>query len=179
MSIAHYNFIDGNLSGEKEQKLTATTELYNKLSAAETNNIKTKLNELVDAVNLQAVPLFRDFKLLYKANGNLDQNIIEVGDIVGGFNGMYYYIGGDLENPASYEKFSQPSINSIRFTGSGQDYDLPTGAIAFKCWINDAVQHLEEFGFESDLNTFTQTGDTITFKKTISINQRIYIDYYL
>ena len=115
--IVPYEFIDGNLAGEKEKKLTATTELYNKLSAVETNNIRTKINELVDAVNLQAVPLYGDFKLLYKSNGNLDQLVVEVGDIVGGFLGNYYYIGGDLELPTSYQKIFNPTITSIRFAG--------------------------------------------------------------
>lgn len=69
-------------------------------------------------------------------------------------------------------------IQSIRFTGSGQDYTIPSGAIAIKGWINDAVQHKEMTGFESDLNTFTQSGTTFTFKKTITAGQRIIIDYY-
>lgn len=70
-------------------------------------------------------------------------------------------------------------ITSARFTGSGQSYTLPVGSTAIKGWINDAVQHLEKLGFESDLNTFTQTDNIVTFKKTISAGQRIYIDYYL
>ena len=176
--IAPYNFIDGNLAGEKEKKLTATTELYNKLSAEETNNIRTKLNELVDAANLQLVPLYGDFRLLYKAAGNLDQLVLEVGDMVGGFSGNYYYIGGDPLLIGSYEKVPSPIITSIPFAGAGQDYVLPTGAIAIKGWINDAPQHLEQIGFESYLNTFTQTGATVTFKKTITAGQRIIIDYY-
>jgi len=69
-------------------------------------------------------------------------------------------------------------IQSIRFAGSGQDYTIPSGAIAIKGWINDAVQHKEMTGFESDLNTFTQAGTTFTFKKTITAGQRIIIDYY-
>jgi len=68
---------------------------------------------------------------------------------------------------------------TIRLAGDGQDYDLPSGAVAFKGYINDGVQHLEQAGFESDLNTFTQTGVTITFKKTITTGQRIIIDYYI
>jgi len=70
-------------------------------------------------------------------------------------------------------------LNSLRFAGAGQNYTIPTGAIALKGWINDGVQHLEMAGFESDLNTFTQTGAIVTFKKAITTNQRIIIDYYL
>jgi len=70
-------------------------------------------------------------------------------------------------------------LNSLRFAGLGQNYTIPTGAIALKGWINDGIQHKEQTGFESDLNTFTQTGAIVTFKKAITTNQRIIIDYYL
>jgi len=71
------------------------------------------------------------------------------------------------------------SVNSIRYAGLGQDYELPAGAIAFKGWINDGVQHLEDPYFTSDQTTFTQSGTTVTFKKAITTGQRVYIDYYL
>ena len=67
---------------------------------------------------------------------------------------------------------------SLRFAGAGQDYTLPSGAIAIKGWINDGVQHLEQSGFESDLNTFSQTGYLVTFKKAITTGARIVVDYY-
>jgi len=70
-------------------------------------------------------------------------------------------------------------LNSLRFAGLGQNYTIPTGATALKGWINDGIQHKEQTGFESDLNTFTQTGEIVTFKKAITTNQRIIIDYYL
>lgn len=69
-------------------------------------------------------------------------------------------------------------IKTARFSGSGQDYTLPSGAIAIKGWINDGVQHLEQAGFEADLNTFTQLDTTVTFKKSIAIGARIVVDYY-
>jgi len=71
------------------------------------------------------------------------------------------------------------SISSLRFVGAGQTYALTVGGIAFKGWINDGVQHLEKAGFESDLNTFIQIGNDVTFKKTITAGQRIIIDFYL
>ena len=71
------------------------------------------------------------------------------------------------------------SISSIRHAGSGQTYVMPTGAIALKGWINDGVQHLQQTGFEADLNTFTQSGANVIFKKTITTGQRIIIDYYI
>ena len=78
---------------------------------------------------------------------------------------------------------NKPPVNSIgivseRFAGLGQSYTLPENAVAFKGWINDAPQHKEMTGFESDLNTFTQSGLIVTFKKAITTNQRIIIDYY-
>lgn len=66
---------------------------------------------------------------------------------------------------------------SKRFAGNGQSYTLPSGAIAFKGWINESVQYLEDPAFVSDLLTFTQAGDVVTFKKAITLNQRIVIDY--
>lgn len=70
-------------------------------------------------------------------------------------------------------------ISSTRQSGSGQTYVIPTGAVALKGWINDGVQHLQQAGFESDLNTFTQSGANVIFKKTITTGQRIIIDYYI
>jgi len=69
-------------------------------------------------------------------------------------------------------------IDSIRYTGLGQDYAIPIGSTALRGWINDAPQHKEMTGFESDLNTFTQSGATFTFKKVITAGQRIVIDFY-
>lgn len=69
-------------------------------------------------------------------------------------------------------------ITSIRYSGLGQDYTLPAGAIAFKGWINGGAQHLEQPGFESDLDTFTKVDNVVTFKKAITTGARIVIDYY-
>jgi len=70
-------------------------------------------------------------------------------------------------------------ITSLRFIGAGQTYTISVGGIAFKGWINDGVQHLEMAGFESDLNTFIQIGNNVTFKKPITAGQRIILDFYL
>lgn len=74
--------------------------------------------------------------------------------------------------------FSAIGVFNVRFSGSGQNYTLPLGGVAFKGWINDGVQHLEQAGFEADLNTFTQLGTIVTFKKSIATGARIVIDYY-
>ena len=70
-------------------------------------------------------------------------------------------------------------IFSVRYSGLGQTYEIPESAVVVRGWINDAPQHVENIGFESDLNTITQAGTTITFKKTITTGQRVYIDYYI
>jgi len=69
-------------------------------------------------------------------------------------------------------------ILSKRYVGAGQDYELPIGAIAFKGWINDGIQHVEDPDFLSDLNTITQSGTTVTFKMAITAGKRIIIDYH-
>jgi hypothetical protein len=90
----------------------------------------------------------------------------------------------DPNSPAYIRNF--PDINNvtntiecIRFAGLGQVYELPINAVAIKGYINDGVQHLEKIGFETDLNTFTQDGIEVTFKKTILTGQRIIIYYYI
>lgn len=75
--------------------------------------------------------------------------------------------------------FSAIGVFNKRYAGSGQDYILPDNAIAFEAHINEAVQFPEDPSYISDLNTFTQTGNTVTFKKTILAGQRIRIKYYL
>lgn len=71
------------------------------------------------------------------------------------------------------------AIESYPFDGDGQDYTLPDGFIATKCWINDYVQHKEKAGFESRLNTFTQIDNILTFKQTVESTDRIDIDGYI
>lgn len=177
--IQPYIFINGNVSGEKERKLSSTTELYNKLSAEETNNIRLKLNELVDGVNSFSVPLFPKLKLLYKASGNLNQLSFEIGDIVGGYNGEYYYNGGDVNNIVNYTKRPSIALDFSRFVPTGQVCALPIGAIAISATIDGYVQYPEQAGFETDLNTFTQTGNDVTFKTTIEIGSQILIQFYI
>lgn len=71
------------------------------------------------------------------------------------------------------------AIVNQRYPGAGQSYVIPDGAIAFEAHINEAVQFLEDPSYISDLNTFTQTGTIVTFKKTITTGQRIRIKFYI
>ncbi len=108
--IEHYEFIDVNGSGEKERVLSATVQLYNKLSADETNNFRGKLNEVIDAINATGVPLYPLFALKFKGEGNLDVTSFEVGDIVHGFYsaGIIWdnavYNGGDTNDKNNYTR---------------------------------------------------------------------------
>jgi len=79
---------------------------------------------------------------------------------------------------------NKPAINSIgvfatRFTPVGQVCTLPTGATATSATIDGYPQYLEQTGFETDLNTFTQSGDEVTFKTTLDGTPQILITYYL
>lgn len=71
------------------------------------------------------------------------------------------------------------AIVNQRYAGAGQNYTLPNGAIAFEAHINEAVQFPEDPSYISDLNTFTQSGNVVTFKKTITTGQRIRIKFYI
>ena len=123
--IDHYEFIDGKpVTGLKERLLGPTIFLYNKLSADETNNIRAKLNELVDAINAVGVPLFPAFALKFKGEGNLDVTTLEVGDIVHGFyaSGIIWdnaiYNGGDPTDKANYTRVLDTFEPEI-FTSTG------------------------------------------------------------
>jgi len=71
-------------------------------------------------------------------------------------------------------------ISNQRYDAAGQDYILPlAGATATIAYIDDYPQHLEDPSHLSDLNTYTQTDDTLTFKQTIETGSIIRIYYYL
>jgi len=71
-------------------------------------------------------------------------------------------------------------ISNQRYSAAGQDYILPlSGATATIAYIDDYPQHLEAPSFLSDLNTYTQTDDTVTFKQTIETGSIIRIYYHL
>jgi hypothetical protein len=106
--IEHYEFIDKKPDGTKERQLGATTQLYNKLSAEETNNIRLKINEIIDRVNISDVPLFSQFGLKFKGAGNTNLSVIEVGDIAHRYNtasGIWdnaIFNGGNSQDEADY-----------------------------------------------------------------------------
>ena len=70
MILQPYEFIDKNSNNEKEPKNTANTELYNKLSATETNNFRNKINEIVVECNNNFNAPYNVFKFVQKGFGN-------------------------------------------------------------------------------------------------------------
>ena len=175
MIVEHYNFIDFNNEGYKERKLTATTELYNKLSAEETNRFKDKLNEVIDNVNLTSVPLFPIFALKFKASGNLDVFTLEVGDIVHGFYDIDTiwnndrYLGGDVNNKANYQlivvDFEPQLFTSL---GTTNDFELPAGMLAKHVFIDRGLRY-KTTEWEQSANILTIIGATLAANKKIYV----------
>jgi len=71
-------------------------------------------------------------------------------------------------------------IQVIRFAGLGQNYTIAVGATAMPIlYIDGYPQYLEDLTFPLDLNTYTQSGNVITFKTTIENDSQIIIPYHL
>lgn len=174
--IEPYEFIDKNGAGEKERQLGATTELYNKLSAEETNNFRAKLNEIIDRVNLSDVPLFPLFALKFKGEGNLDLQSLEVGDIVHGFYDAdniwdnATYDGGDPEDKANYTRIVdtfEPEL--IISDGLTNDYVLSQSGLKVKALYLDR-------GPRYKFTEWEQEGDTITILgPLLAAGRKIYV----
>lgn len=171
--IAPYEFIDGKPgTGLKERVLGPTIFLYNKLSADETNNIRAKLNELVEAANLSTIPLYPDFALKFKADGNTDLSIIETGDIVHGWfdDGILWqnarYNGGDPLLKASYTNLDEPQL--FISDGSTNSFEVPAGFTANSLFIDRGMRYkTTEWG---------QIGTTITLVgAVIAAGKKVYI----
>ena len=118
--ISDYDFIDANVSGYKERRITSTTELYNKLSATETNNLKDKVNEIVGAVNdlqdANALSIATSFKFIQKGFGNSGLGF-EIGDVFCGWSNdgtirftEALYEGGLLTDSANFTPIIQTIV---------------------------------------------------------------------
>lgn len=175
--IDHYEFIDGKPgSGLKERVLGPTVFLYNKLSADETNNIRAKLNELADAINVTGVPLFPIFALKFKGEGNLDINTLEVGDIVHGFYsaGVIWdnatYNGGDPADKANYTRIVdsfEPEL--FTSTGSSNIFTLAQSGMKVKNLFIDR-------GPRYKFTEWDQSGDEIEILgATLAAGRKIYV----
>lgn len=178
MAIEHYEFIDSKpgSGGLKERLLGATIELYNKLSADETNNIRAKLNELVDAVNTYTVPLFPDFSLKFKGEGNTDVTTLEAGDIVHGFyaSGIIWdnaiYNGGDPTNKANYTRIVdtfEPEL--FTSTGASNIFTLSQpGMVVHNLYLDRGMRY--------KVTEWDQSGDEIEILgATLAAGRKIYV----
>lgn len=169
--------------------LLTTTSNDNLVEAI--NSLKTQFDNLnnngvqlltgYDNPNITPPPSF-NYADFYMELDSLDDSPIQLWQWSGTewntYSNVYSKAEIDLIVANIYTAIGTASISSIRYAGLGQTYTLPENAVAFKGWINDGVQQKEMFGFESDLNTFTQSGLIVTFKKAITTGARIIIDYY-
>ena len=181
MAIEHYEFIDKKPDGTKERVLGATIYLYNKLSADETNAIRAKLNELVDAVNFSVIPLYEVFALKFKGEGNTDMLTIEVGDVATRYSvtdGLWenaIFNGGDPQDPASYTVIAA-SFEPVLFISDGivNTFELPAGMAAQSLFIDRGLRY--KITDTNPTGEWEQDGTTITLSGAIiAAGRKIYI----
>lgn len=175
--IAHYEFDNANLAGEKEPVIVPNVPtLVNKLSANETNNIRDKLNELVDATNPLTPIQFLELRLKFKGEGNT-ASTLQIGDIVHGFadaNTIWTnarYEGGDINNRANYTPIydipPDPVLFTAPSTGINQVFILPAG---FKAGAVFKSKGLLFKGSE-----WTQADDALTIVVNTNTGNSIYV----
>jgi len=112
--IAPYAFDNANLDGNKEAAVVpAIPTLINKLSAAETNRFKDKINEIIAVTDTVSPHLFPELRVLFKGSGNLLPTL-QAGDTVHGQKDATtwwlaaLYNGGDPEDrDANYTPISE------------------------------------------------------------------------
>lgn len=153
--IENFEYIDKKPDGTKERQLGAIVELYNKLSADEANLIRAKFNEIIQAVNASKIPLYSQFALKFKGEGNIDLSTIEVGDVAhrystvdGVFENAIYNGGGDPQNVANYTVVL-PGFDPETFISDGltNEFTLTQAFKASSLYIDRGVRY---FGTEWD-----------------------------
>jgi len=174
----HYEFINSKpgSGGLKERLLGPTIQLYNKLSAEETNNIRAKLNELVDAINVVGVPLFPLFALKFKGEGNSNPTTLEVGDIVHGFyaSGIIWdnavYNGGDPLVKANYTRIVDSFEPELFIsTGASNLFTLTQSGMEVQNLFLDR-------GMRYKITEWDQAGDEIEILgATLAAGRKIYM----
>ena len=179
--IQHYEFIDKKPDGTKERVLGTTIYLYNKLSADETNNIRAKLNELVDAANFSVVPLYEVFALKFKGAGNLDMLNIEVGDIATRYStidGIWEnaeFNGGDPQDPANYTLVSSV-FEPVLFVSDGlvNTFELPAGMRAGSLFVDRGMKY--KATADNPTGEWEQSGTTVEILGAIlAAGRKVYI----
>lgn len=180
--IALYQFDNANLVGDKEAVIVpAVPTFVNKLSANETNNIKDKLNEIIELSNPVLNPIaYLELRLKFKGIvGGVPNTLptLQVGDVVHGFkeNGFLwddaYYLGGDVNDRENYtpievSKF-EPEIFTAVSTGTMQNFILPVGFIAGSV--------LKSRGELYKGSEWTQTSDILTILINVNSGNTIYV----
>jgi len=177
--ITPYEFDNANLAGEKEAVIVPNIPtLINKLSANETNNIREKLNELVNVVNPLGPIQYLELRLKFKGDGNT-LDTLEVGDIVHGFADATTiwtnarYDGGDINDRNNYTPIIEGGGNydpvsfTAAATGLNQVFILPMG---FK-----AGSVLKSRGEIYKGSEWTQSGDALTILINTNTGNIIYV----
>lgn len=181
MAIQHFEFIDKKPDGTKERVLGTTIYLYNKLSADETNAIRAKLNELVDAANFSVIPLYEEFALKFKGEGNTDMLTIEVGDVATRYSttaGLWenaVFNGGDSQDPANYTLVSSV-FEPVLFVSNGivNTFELPIGMQAGSLFIDRGMRY--KITPDNPTGEWEQVGTTIEIAGAIlAAGKKIYI----
>lgn len=148
-----FQFDNANVNGDKEAVILPNAPtLINKLIANEANNIKDKLNELVENANAggEAVA-FLDLRLKFKGSVLGVANTadtLEVGDVVQGFADAATlwanatYNGGDPADRANYTPFG----GAVEYgpilevsDGTSNVVILPNGFKAKNVWLNKGL----------------------------------------
>jgi hypothetical protein len=179
--IAYYAFIDGKPgTGLKERQLSSTVQLYNKLSAEETNAFLTKINEIIDALNFSSVPLYEVFALKFKGEDNEDLQNIEAGDIATRYSSVTgvwenaLFLGGEPQDPENYENLPGREPLLFTSTGSSNNFTLPAGFIANNLFIDRGLRY--KVTTANPAGEWSQTGTTVTLSgATIAAGKKIYI----
>lgn len=173
-----YEFDEANLDGDKEAVVVPNVPtLVNKLSAAETNGIKDKINEIIGVVNPTLSPItFLELRLKFKGDGNTLPTL-QAGDIVHGFadeNTIWdsaVYEGGDVNDRNNYTVVSGAKPDPILFvavaTGINQTFTLPDNFIAGSV--------LRSKGELYKGTEWSQSGTTLTVIVNVNIGNSIYI----
>lgn len=180
--IALYQFDNANVSGDKEAVVVPNVPtLVNKLSANETNNIRDKINEIINLANPVLTPIaYLDLRLSLKgAVGGVPNTLatLQAGDRVHGFADATtvwqdaIYNGGDVNDRVNYTPQTiskpEPILRTAPITGAGQTFIIPVG---FK--VGSVLKSKGELFKGSE---WSQTSDVLTIIINANIGNTVYI----
>ena len=155
-----YVFDNANSSGDKEAVIVpAVPTLTNKLIASEINNLKDKVNEIINVANLNTLAT------------------LQVGDVVHGFKeagvvwSEAFYLGGDITDRANYAPISpftfEPVLINATVAGSNQTFTLDPGFTV--------ASVLKSRGVLYKGTEWSQTGDVLTIIINLAVGNTLYI----